>query len=345
MGIAPLQKEIRKILVIKPSSLGDIVLSLPFLYSLKQGFPAAKIHWVVAKNFAALLEGHPLIEKLHVVNKDEWKKSRKAAGSLKEIYRLSGDLKREGYDLVFDLQGLLRSALMARATGAARRVGFTGSREGSALFYTDRIKVPAGTHAAERAILMARSFGCPSEPVFPLPVFESVSRVPAREYAVIVPGARWPSKMWPVRRFGRLAAMLPVKSIVAGTAAEAGIAEEVARLSGGKAVSFAGKSSLRELVELIRNAAFVVTNDSGPMHLACALSVPVFAVFGPTDPADTGPYGTGFRKVIREHVSCSPCRKKSCRRHECIQPITEERVFGEISAFLSSSPARSQGRI
>jgi ADP-heptose:LPS heptosyltransferase len=98
-------------------------------------------------------------------------------------------------------------------------------------------------------------------------------------------------------------------------------------------------------VELIRKAAFAVTNDSGPMHIAAALSVPVFAVFGPTDPALTGPYGAGFRKVIREPVSCSPCRKKSCRRHECIGRITEEAVLGEISAFLSSNPVQPRDHI
>ncbi|MBI4684148.1 MAG: lipopolysaccharide heptosyltransferase II [Nitrospirae bacterium] len=323
MEVIKLDRIPQKILVIKPSSLGDIVHSLPFLNTLRESFPRSEIHWVVARGLEGLLEGHPMINKLWIINKDEWKKIRKVKGTIKEIRALFSLLKREKFDLVVDLQGLMRSSILAAATGASLRIGFKEAREGSRMFYTHRVTGGRDIHAVDRYLKIAEFLGCDiSEVQFPFPLFELSTfklQLP-EEYAVIVPGARWKTKRWPPERFGELASMLPLRFFVAGSKSDMDIADRVVKNSKGNAVSMAGKTSIKELIELMRRARVVVSNDSGPMHVAAAFHVPVFAIFGPTNPLRTGPYGSGHF-IIRKELECLPCYKKNCRSVRCMDMI------------------------
>ncbi|GAB4483501.1 MAG: lipopolysaccharide heptosyltransferase I [Thermodesulfovibrionales bacterium] len=328
----------RKILIIKPSSLGDIVHSLPFLNAVKACIPKAEIHWVVSRGLEGLLEGHPMIDRLIVINKDTWKKISKARSTLKEAAGLFRMLRNERYDLVIDLQGLLRSGLIAMATRAPERIGFSEAREGSRLFYTRRVRGGRDVHAVDRCLKMAEAIGCePGPPLFPFPLLHSdLSRVRGMmqdlgEYAVIVPGARWETKIWPAENFGAVAAGLDFKSIVIGSAADAEIAAKVVSASGGKAVSMAGSTNLAELIELMRGAKLVISNDSGPMHIAAGFSVPVAAVFGPTSPDRTGPYGD-VHIVLQSGRDCVPCFRRTCRTRQCMSDITPEAVLAEVGA-------------
>jgi heptosyltransferase-1 len=340
---APVTSEIKKILVVKPSSLGDVVHSLPFLYSARRCFGEAEIHWVVASAFSGLLEGHPLIDRLWVIRKDLWKSLSRSAETAREIRQLFRGLRKERYDLAVDLQGLLRSGLITMASRATMRVGFREAREGSRLFYTHLVTGGRDVHAVDRYLKIASFLGCPTSEVrFPLeapgPPPEGLS---SGDYAVLVPGARWKAKRWPAERFGGLASMLPLKSVIVGAGADREIAASVVEHSGGKAVSLAGETTLGELVAVIKNASFMVCNDSGPMHIAAALGVPVFAVFGPTSPLRTGPYG-GIHTVIREELPCAPCyRKGGCKEMKCLESITVERVYRAIME-KTGSPSRSQ---
>ena len=319
-----------KILIVKPSSLGDVVHSLPFLNSLKTCLPHAKIHWVIAKGLEGLLEGHPMIDRLVIIHKDMWKKLTNARDTMKEITSLLKELKKEKYDLVVDLQGLLRSGIITKATGAPLRAGFREAREGSRFFYTHKVEGGRNIHAVDRYLKVAAFLGCDTKDVrFPLPSQPLSSfnhSLTAEDYAVLIPGARWRTKIWPAEKFGELASRLPIKTLIAGTKSEIGAAETIASLSKGKSVSLAGKTILKELVEIIRHAQFVVSNDSGPMHIAAALSIPVFALFGPTDPKRTGPYGEGHT-IIRENVSCAPCFKKTCKDMKCMNDLSSETVY------------------
>jgi heptosyltransferase-1 len=323
------KKQYKKILVVKPSSLGDIVHSLPFLNSIRKCFPDAKIHWIVAGGFDDLLVGHPMLDKLWVINKDQWKRLSAAGKTIKEIRGLYRDLKGEKYDLVVDLQGLLRSGLLTAATGCKTRVGFKEAREGSRLFYTHTVEGGRDIHAVERYLRVASFLGCgDTEVSFPLPM--EPYPVPFEEdYAVLVPGARWKTKKWPASKFARLAARLPIKSIIVGGKSDRQIARQIAAESRRKAISLAGKTTLKELSGIIRKARFVVTNDSGPMHLAAAHGVPVFALFGPTNPVTTGPYGRGHT-VITAGVECSPCLKRRCDDLRCMEKISVDRVLEAI---------------
>ncbi|MDA8092126.1 MAG: lipopolysaccharide heptosyltransferase I [Nitrospiraceae bacterium] len=338
MAERSLQTSIKnKILVIKPSSLGDVIHSLPFLYSIKEQLPQVKVHWVIAGGLAPLLEGHPLIDRLWTINKDEWKRPSRLIHTAREFMALSKALKKERFDAVFDLQGLLRSAAIAAMAGAGSVIGFSEAREGGPLFYTHKVSVAGKKmHAVERYLKMAEFAGITPKIEFPLPEdIDFAAPLGECEYAVIAPGARWPSKRWPASKWGELAkSFLPLRSLVIGAESDTGLALEVASASGGAAVPFAGKSSLKGLVEIIRRAKFMVTNDSGPMHIAAALQVPVFAVFGPTDPELTGPYGKGPRVVISQKAGCSPCRNRTCKKMICMDAVSVEMVEKEIKKAL-----------
>lgn len=332
-----------KILIVKPSSLGDVVHSLPILNALKNCFPSVEIHWVIAKGLEGLLEEHSFIQKLWVINKDDWKELKKAPYTVKELKRLFEGLKKEQYDAVIDLQGLLRSGIIASATGASVRIGFHEAREGSRYFYTHTVKGGKDIHAVDRYLKIASFLGCDvSRVAFSLPpespsIFQSLlsSYNLNREYAAIIPGARWKTKVWPPEKFGELASRLPVQSVILGSEADRDIADLIVSISEGKAVSLAGKTNLKELIAVMRKAIFAVSNDSGPMHIAAALGIPVFAIFGPTDPGRTGPYGEGH-KIIRADVSCAPCLKKKCDAMKCMNGLSAERVWDIIKISFSS---------
>ncbi len=329
----------RKILIIKPSSLGDVVHSLPFLNAIRTCFPKAEIHWVIAKGLEGLLEGHPMVNKLWIINKDKWKKIKNAKGTINELKGLFKEMKKEKFDLVVDLQGLLRSGVLTTATGAPVRVGFKEAREGSKFFYTHKVEGGREIHAVDRYLKIARFLGCDTSDVcFPFPLYKrssSFSLQSFKDYVVIVPGARWKTKRWPPENFGKLSSMLPLNTVIAGSKGDMDIANKIVNLSKEKATSLAGKTDLNELIEVIRGAQFVVSNDSGPMHIAAALGIPVFAIFGPTDPLRTGPYGEGHT-VIREDIPCAPCFKRTCKDIKCMNNLSVEKVYEIIKQRLHS---------
>jgi heptosyltransferase-1 len=334
------EKPPKKILIVKPSSLGDVVHSLPLLSSIRSGFPKAEIHWVIAKGLEGLLEGHPMIDGLVIINKDMWKKISRTGETVREIRGLFRSLRGAGYDMVIDLQGLLRSGLITMSTGAHLRIGFAGAREGSTFFYNKKVSTGRDMHAVERYLKIAEELGCDGGRVlFPFPPEKGglpgikEFKASLNDYAVLVPGARWDTKIWPAERFGMLASMLPLKSVVIGSGKDVPIADRIVGIAGGKAVSLAGRTTLAELVEIMRGARMVISNDSGPMHIAAALNVPVAALFGPTSPERTGPYGKGH-VIVRSERGCSPCFRKRCRDFRCMQEISPEAVFGKIRGLL-----------
>ncbi|MBA4372805.1 MAG: glycosyltransferase family 9 protein [Thermodesulfovibrio sp.] len=336
-----LRQSPERILIVKPSSLGDVVHSLPFLNSLHACFPAAAIDWVIARGLEGLLEGHPMLDRLIIIDKDRWRQISRAADTLGELKDLFSTLKARRYDLVVDLQGLLRSGLISRATNARMRVGFSEAREGSRYFYTRTVRGGRDVHAVDRYLKISAALGCDTKDiVFPLPpstgIAEKVKEVrnSLGDYMVLVPGARWDTKIWPPASFGTLASMLPLKSVVIGGNGDRERAGEIVRLSGGRAVSVAGETSLPELVELMRTARAVVTNDSGPMHIAAALGIPVVAIFGPTSPVRTGPYGRNHI-IFRSERGCAPCYKRRCDNVQCMKDITPEMVFEKTQRLLA----------
>jgi heptosyltransferase-1 len=323
-------KNPKKILIIKPSSLGDVVHSFPFLNAVRTRFPKTEIHWVIAKGLEGLLEGHPMINRLWIINKDTWKKIKNLKGTINEFKVLFRELKKERFDLIIDLQGLLRSGIITSATGAPVRIGFSEAREGSRVFYTDKIKGGKDIHAVDRYLKIAAFLGCDTSDVcFPFPLYKQSSPITLpsfEDYAVLVPGARWKTKRWSPDNFGELSSRLPLNSVIVGNKKESDIANIIVSRSDGKSISLAGKTDLKELIEIMRGAKFVVSNDSGPMHIAAALGIPVFAIFGPTNPLRTGPYGKGHT-IIKEDISCAPCFKRTCSDIKCMNNLSVNKVY------------------
>ena len=293
---------IKKILIIKPSALGDIVHTLPFLASICKCFPAAEIHWLVARGLHTFLDGHPMLDRLWIFDRERWRNFARLRQTFKELLAFRAALRREKFDVSVDLSGLLRSGLITWAAGATLRLGFKDSNEGSWLFYNRKIPGDMSIHAVDRYLKFADFLGCDTSEVhFPFAPYEKIPPVmvglPDR-YAVMVPSAGKEANRWPAERFGGLAARLAMPIVLLGSSGDAGVTAEVARFSGGWAIDLAGKTSLKELIPIIEKAAFMVTNDTGPMHIAAARQVPVYAIFGPANPARTGPYGD-IHTVIR----------------------------------------------
>jgi len=325
-----------RILIIKPSSLGDVVHALPTVNLVRRRFPSATITWLINDELASLLKKDcPIIDGVIAFPRREFGKPWKLARALKFLRRL----RAERFDLVIDLQGLLRSGIMTWATRAPRRIGLSDAREGSRFFYNEIVQVPRA-HAVERYLLAARHLGAEAGPVeFPLPsaapdityVDELLPK--ARPLIAVNPSARWETKLWGDDRFAALIKKLPRERVVlTGSAADAARLEKLAQ----GCVNLAGRTDLAQLAEVCRRCAVVITNDSGPMHLAAAVGTPVIAIFGPTDPALTGPYGKGHI-VLRSGIPCSPCMSADCHhtpRMECMQLVTVEQVLAAMKAFL-----------
>lgn len=328
---------LERILIVKPSALGDIVHALPFLHALKQRFPEARIDWVVAHGLHAFLEDHPLIHKLWVIKKDQWKDMGRLARTLREIRDLRTGLKKAGYEVCVDLSGILRSGVITWFSRAPYKLGFKESDEGSPFFYTHKIHGSMSIHAIDRYLKIAEYLGCRTdEIVYPFAPYDpdpSILKGLPRSFAVMSPSAGKPANRWDAAKFGGLAARLPVPTVVIASGPESGIADEVVRHSKGKAVSIAGRTGLKDLLGVIGKARFFVCNDTGPMHMAAALSVPVFAVFGPANPIRTGPYGP-IHTVVRKNLPCSPCYAHvPCRKynHRCMADISVRDVFDPIA--------------
>ncbi|WDP85520.1 MAG: glycosyltransferase family 9 protein [Desulfobacter sp.] len=327
---------INRILIVKPSALGDIVHSLPLLWTLKQQFPLARIDWVVAHGLHRFLEGHSMIDKLWVIKKDEWKKLFRVRQTIGEINELRKNLGSQDYDVCIDLSGLFRSGLITGFSKARVRLGFKESDEGSPFFYTHKIHGSMKIHAIDRYLKFAQFLGCSTGkihyPFAPYEVNPPICRTLPEQYAIMSPSAGKPANRWHAQKYGQLAARLDLPVVVIASAAEAGIADEVVANSKGNALSIAGKTGLKDLLAVIQKAKFFICNDTGPMHMAAALKVPVFAIFGPANPVRTGPYGK-IHTVIQKKLDCAPCyAKHPCTAHgfECMEGLDVDEVFQVI---------------
>lgn len=344
-----------KILIIKPSSLGDIIHALPFLKAVKDTFPDSSVDWVISKSLKDILNGNPLINELIVIDKDSWKDIRNLKRTSREIYNLKKTLKGKHYDMVIDLQGLLRSGIISLFAPSSLKIGFANAREGSRYIYDRRVSVNGISHAVDKNLEVARAIQKDQKPEvesqksekteFPLYIGntakENVKRilgkVKEKEYVVIVPSARWKTKRWPLENFGMLISKLSTPCVITGGSADREIVQQIIASSGGKGINLCGKTDLKELSALIAGARVVISSDSGPMHIAVALKVPVIALFGPTDPLRTGPYGWQDNKdliVMKSDAPCSPCFKKRCKDPFCMTDISVDTVLRELKKYL-----------
>ena len=314
-----------RILVVKPSSLGDIVHLFPALARLHEAFPEAELDFMIHPAFAGALDYAPW-PVAHRIFFD-----RRKLGSLntfpREFAHLCGALRERRYDWVIDFQGLFRSAFFSAV--AARKspvAGFASPREKSArLFYTTAVSATRA-HAVERNVELANHFAGSDLPVPDLPAPSVPEHVAPPEdlperYLLLLPGARWPSKCFPAALFGaaarRIMAAYPhLRAVIAGGEDAELPARELLRELPPDTVDLCGRTTLPELFETVRNAAGVLCNDSGPMHVAALMRRPLCAFFGATRPEATGPWGDPGRCRVfrREDLTCLECMHRTCRR-------------------------------
>lgn len=365
-GAVPME-QVQRILIIKPSSLGDVVNALPFLSSLRQQYPDRHIAWLVEEEAAELLLGHPLLDRIIVSGRRRWGREVRTAFrgpvALREMAALIAELRQGQYDLVVDLQGLLKSALMVICAGARFRVGLAGAREGSGRALTHVVPLPPGPlHAVDRYLEVARFLG--ADPLSKAFVFPSRPDDGAMAEALLAeagvkpntlvialnPQARWPTKLWGEERFARVGEALArrhgARILVIGSSSDLPLAKRLAGRMNPAPFVTAGRTDLKVLIALLRRIDLLVTVDSGPMHLAAALGTPLVALFGATDPRLIGPYG-GDGVVLRVPLPCSPCSKRRCQIEAdrlCMRSISIEEVAEAASALLATGPACRAGR-
>jgi len=320
------------ILIVKPSSLGDIIHALPTVRILRRAYPQARIAWLINDNFAPILDDCPIIDRAIPF-------ARRRLGSissLPEAIRFAHSLRGEHFDWTVDLQCLLRSALISKLSGARRRTGLADGREGSTFFYNEIVKLPPPpTHAVDRYLMLPRQLGLEVDRVeFPL----AGAPVAQREKLILVnPGARWATKRWPADRFAALLDALAVRwpdhrLTLLGSADERPLAESIAARAKTKPDILAGRTTLPELTALMRRARLMISNDTGPLHLAVAVGTPTVSMFGPTDPRRTGPYppDSANNIVLTAKPDCAPCFKAACRHTpelECMTHISVDQVL------------------
>lgn len=334
-----------RILIVKPSALGDVVHALPIAELLRNRFPHARLSWLVAPAFAPIVEGHPCVDETIRFDRRGLSRgwaTRGPAGVVGDLIAFGRTLADRNFDLVIDLQGLARSALLTWATGAPTRVGFGYARELAPLAYTHRVGWRGSErHAVERYLDVAEALGCGRGPVrFRFPVTDADRAIVAdwlgesRPHAVLLPGTNWATKRWPIAHYaelaGRIEAELGLRVVVAGGA---DVVELARRLPG--ALDLTNRTTLPQLVALLGKAALVVANDSGPMHIASALGVPLVTIFGPTSPVRTGPYGR-IETVIRADIACSPCLSRRCVHTSCMVELTPARVVAQARVALDA---------
>ena len=336
-----------KILIVKPSSLGDIIHALPTVRILRRAFPQADIAWLVNDNLAPILGGSPVVNRVIPFARRRFATWSGAAGLAPFVTAL----RRERFDWAIDLQCLLRSSLLALASGARRRTGLSDGREGSRWFYTETIHMPAEpTHAVDRYLMLPHQLGIAVDRVeFPLAPDPRGPGAPREKLIVINPGARWPSKRWPAGQFSALLDALAARwpdhrlAIMGGTD-ELPLAQTIASQTRTPPELLTGRTTLPELIALMRRARLMISNDSGPMHIAVAVGTPVVALFGPTDPRLTGPYPFGGpdHVLVRAELDCAPCFKPGCKNSpglECMTRIGVEQVLAAAERLMVSRQA------
>ncbi|MGC4099078.1 MAG: glycosyltransferase family 9 protein [Nitrospira sp.] len=334
-----------RILLIKPSSLGDIVHTFPVVAAIKRQWPESHITWVVKRQWAELVERAEGVDRVWPVDM-----------TVRSWIREGRALRAQRFDLAMDLQGLFRSGILARLSGAPIRIGFANGREGSPWFYTHRVPVLSpDIHAVDRYLSVAAALGVslPDTPRFGFRLLEE-DMVTARElcrrrgFSIDRPwvamniGTRWPTKRWPLESFAAVVDQLytahldPV--VMIGGAEERGFTKCMRALTDRPFIDLSGEIPLGCLPILLSTATAMVTNDSGPMHIAAGLGVPVVAMFGPTSATRTGPYGDGHQ-VLTSGVSCSPCYSRVCRHSpelECLHLITPTHVVDVLRPLLAA---------
>jgi heptosyltransferase-1 len=358
----------QSLLVVRLSAMGDTIHTLPAVVALRQAFPHITLGWLIEERWAELLctlrypragrrsAERPLIDRVHTVNMGQFRRSPVSFNTWQQMAVGLSELRGVEYDAAVDFQGAVRSALLARWSGAPVLYGDAQPRENAAsMFYTRQVEA-SGRHVVEQALDLARavierppnskpastaalSAGEKADVEFPIDSDAErkiASLVAGGKFAILNPGAGWGAKQWPVERYGAVAKDLSqdgIRSIVNYGPGEEQLAGAVEIASGGTAQKIS--CSIAELISLTRRATLFIGGDTGPMHLASALKVPVVAIFGPTNPARNGPFGT--RSIILRSASSMTDHSRHPEPEHGLLEIRPEEVVRAARKLLRAS--------
>lgn len=329
-----------RILILKPSSLGDVIHALPVLRLIKQHLPASEIHWWIDSALAPLLADDPDLDGLILFERRRWRNPRYWPEALASIRQT----RARRFDWVIDLQCLARSGAFAWLANGEFLVGLDEVREGARGFYDVAARRASfHTHAVDWYLSMLEILGVPANrpftwlPARPATAATIRTKWPSTgaRWITLQPGARWNNKRWPAESFAEFARQFArehpeARLAVLGSQADQAAGSLIAASAPGQCLNLCGQTTLPEMVEWVRRSDLMVTNDTGPMHVAAALGVPVVALFGPTEPRRTGPYGQLDNVLRLDDLLCSPCLSSRChyaQPNQCLRGISPQIVL------------------
>lgn len=305
-----------RVLVVRLGAMGDILHSLPAITALRRAHPTWHIGWAIEPQWVSLFragdaapgsDGMPLVDALHIVPAKRWAKAPFSTQTLREIRAMRRELRAAKYDIALDLQGAVRSALVARAANPHKVIGEAEPREALARLFFSQCVTTRGVHVIEQSIEVTEALTgqtLPSlQPLLPRdPASTAYAANLPQPLVLISPGAGWGAKRWPASRYGEVAQSLAAQGYHVAINAGPSELDLAQQISAACPSAMTLSPSLAELIAVTRRASLVIAGDTGPLHLACALGRPVVGIFGPTDPARNGPYGVPFR-VLRHPES------------------------------------------
>lgn len=340
-----MSEELKNILVVKLSAIGDVVHALPVSYAIKETFPNAKLTWVVEPPAFDLLKINPCVDKIILFEKKEFKTF---SGFVQRFFPFRKELQRETYDAVLDLQGLFKSAAIAFFAQSNIKLGICNMRELSGKVSKPVVGEHSTGHIVERYLDTARAIGCRVDRVvFPLeiPIEEELKAIEImtragldekKPYVIFAVGANWANKRWRTEYFSELGKWLKSLGVTpviigGGKLDEERAAEILAQ--GTPAVNLVGQTNLIQLAYVIKKARLMIGGDTGTVHLAAALGVRTLMLMGPTDANRNGPYGQ-LENALEVDRECRGCWKRACpKREDCLEKITVPLVQEKILAM------------
>jgi heptosyltransferase-1 len=358
LDITP-ERKIKRLLIVRLSAMGDVIHTLPAVHALREAFPQAHIGWLIEERWSELLFApgatrrgarsalRPLVDEVHIVNLKAWGKSVFSILTLQRAATVWNDVRDAHYDVAVDLQGAMRSALLARLSGARVVYGAAESRESPASLWHTRKVVAHGRHVVEQNLSVAQalvefpreasppdvSCDLPHDPRAEARIKQRLAELDIGDFAILNPGAGWGAKRWPAERYGEVARRLAergVRSILNYGPGEQELVRAAEAASGGtaRAMGF----TITELIALTRRARLFIGGDTGPLHLAAALRVPVVAIYGPTDPARNGPYGT--RRIVLRSAESVTSHARRAAADEGMLAIGSDAVVAAARKLL-----------
>lgn len=355
---SPVAESFGRVLIVRLGSMGDVIHTLPAAIGLRRAFPEATLGWIVEERWAELLSAasearsgprspsRPVVDRVHTVNTKQWRHSLYSAQTWERVGAALSELRAPHYEVAVDFQGAVRSAILARWSGAPQTCGFRQPRENVAsMLYTQQVEA-AGTHIVEQNFSLAEAVACralemprvefPSDPAAEEKIAHWLRSRDISDFILLSPGGGWGAKQWPAEKYGDVAKALAkhnLKSLINFGPGEEGLARAAECASGGAAIPI--ECSVGELIALTRRARLFIGGDTGPMHLAAALNVAVVAIFGPTDPRRNGPFGTKSR-VLRSLSSATSLSHRAETDPGLLQ-ITAEQVVAAARQLLGGS--------